>query len=106
MEGRYYRPILDLEWLEWEPLVVLEVVQQLVVERGWFPAEVLRNEVAMVLEQEPQVQMEHTDQSERTGCYNQGQQVEPSALVLEMEQVQPVRSSVSASQGCSPSPRK
>ena len=102
MEGRYYRPILELVGLEWEPLVVLEVVQQLVVERGWFPAESLRNEVATVLEQEPQVLalLEHTDPSEHTGCYNQGQQVEPSASVLAMEQGQPVRSSVSASQGC------
>lgn len=45
MEGRYYHPILA-ERLERAHLVALEVVQQLVVERGLFPAEASRYEGA------------------------------------------------------------
>ena len=62
MEGRYYHPILA-ERLERAHLVALEVVQQLVVERGWFSAEASRYERAYVLEQEPQVLvlLEHID---------------------------------------------
>lgn len=45
MEGRYYHPILA-ERLKRAHLVALEVVQQLVVEMGWFSAEASRYEGA------------------------------------------------------------